>query len=279
MIGLLDADTLLYAACCATEYKSYYHPAFGTFRRKKELAGFLAFNVDEDEPEYIEPTEVRVVKEPIRNTFNVIDGQLERIRKMTDCTRLKVFVARKGPRFRREIEYPVVYKGHRGDKPSNFDEALEYITKAGNATTEVYTVADLEVDDAVAIEHMQSNGKTIIISEDKDLGMIPGWNFNPGREEAKEISLFEADRSFWMQMLTGDRVDDIIGIDGIGPVNAGKILAGAGGNSQMEALVRAEYQKEWPDTWEKLFEANRVLLWILRECSPDRWKEAVKRAS
>jgi 5'-3' exonuclease len=279
MIGLLDADTLLYAACYSTEYRVYFHPAFGTFRRKKELSGFLKFNVDEDDPEFLEPTEVQTVTEPISHTYNIIDANIEKIRRMTDCTRLKIFVARKGPRFRKEIEYPVVYKGGRAEKPTNFQAALDYLTKCGNATTEVYTVADIEVDDAVAIEQMNGKGKTVIITEDKDLKMIPGWNFNPEREERIEISPFEADRNFWIQMLTGDRVDNILGIDGVGPVTAAKMLAGANDASQMEAIVKVEYQKEWPDTWEKMFEANRVLLWILRDIEPDRWKEAVKRAS
>jgi len=64
----------------------------------------------------------------------------------------------------------------------------------------------------------------IICSVDKDLDCISGAHYNPRTKAVYHISPDQADQNYWLQCLTGDTVDNIPGIKGIGPVKAGKIL-------------------------------------------------------
>ena len=67
----------------------------------------------------------------------------------------------------------------------------------------------IEADDLMAI--IQSNpdnaGKTIIVSDDKDLLSCPGKLYRPTRGEKLDISEADADRAFLTQVLTGDSAD------------------------------------------------------------------------
>lgn len=64
----------------------------------------------------------------------------------------------------------------------------------------------------------------IICSVDKDLDCISGAHYNPRRKEVYHISPDQADKHYWLQCLTGDSVDNIPGLKGIGPKKAEKIL-------------------------------------------------------
>ena len=64
-------------------------------------------------------------------------------------------------------------------------------------------------------------------------------------------------------MLTGDRIDNIQGLKGIGPVKAARLLKGLTGDKEMyEAVVEA--YKAAKEPVERVLE-NGCLLWLRRE--------------
>lgn len=88
-------------------------------------------------------------------------------------------------------------------------------------------VNGMEVDDAVAsVRHLvkQKGDIPIVCSVDKDFKQIPGELYNPRTKTITTITEDEAKHNLYLQILMGDRTDNIIGIPGIGPAKAAKIL-------------------------------------------------------
>jgi DNA polymerase I len=111
---------------------------------------------------------------------------------------------------------------------------------------ETRLVKDLEADDVLGIlqtgNHLK--GKKIIVSTDKDMLTIPGWNYNPRSKIRKEIDHQAADFNFFRQVLTGDTVDNYKGVPGIGPKKAHRILDQAipGHPEQLWAVIVETYE-------------------------------------
>jgi 5'-3' exonuclease len=73
----------------------------------------------------------------------------------------------------------------------------------------------------------------VIVSIDKDFKQVPGLLYNPTKDEWTEVSEEEGLLFFYTQLLTGDRVDNIQGVNKIGPKTAEKILEGASTKEEM----------------------------------------------
>lgn len=124
--------------------------------------------------------------------------------------------------FRNDIAVTVPYKGNRKgtDKPVHYHLLREYLVDAWSAT-----VSDgIEADDALAIRATELGDTSVIVSLDKDLDQVPGWHYNFSKKELYHIDPAEGLFRFYKQMLTGDRVDNIQGVRGIGEVKAEKLL-------------------------------------------------------
>ena len=94
--------------------------------------------------------------------------------------------------------------------------------------------------------------------------MIPGWHYNFRKQQKYFTTVEQSDYYFYKQMLTGDRVDNIIGIYGIGDKKAEKLLLGKS-NEEMEEIILKKYRQEFKDNYIKRYWENKQLLWILRE--------------
>lgn len=160
--------------------------------------------------------------------------------------------------FRNEIAVTAPYKGTRkAEKPYHFGLLREYMQKSWGFTE----VEGIEADDKLGIEaYKHEPEETIIVSLDKDLDMIRGNHYNFVREEQYVITEEQAIRNFYLQMLTGDKVDNIIGLAGIGPVKSKKMLADCKTEKEMYDVVLAAYD----NNLDRVVENGR-LLWILRE--------------
>jgi DNA polymerase-1 len=128
--------------------------------------------------------------------------------------------------YRKEI-WPE-YKTHRvTPKPPLMGELIEWCEQSYDCIKE----DRLEADDVVA-DHMSmtyagaSDGIQFIgVSEDKDLLGVPGWLYNPAKDGiAHEVSLEDAIKFFYTQVLTGDSADGYKGVPGVGPVKAAKYI-------------------------------------------------------
>jgi hypothetical protein len=139
-----------------------------------------------------------------------------------NCTEWETFLTGK-TNFRNEYAVTAPYKGNRsGDKPVHYGLLREYLCLGWNGT-----VSDgIEADDAIATRATELYPDAVIVSLDKDFDQVTGWHYNFVKAEKYYITKEEGLLNFYCQFLTGDRIDNIIGVKGIGPVKARKLLEG-----------------------------------------------------
>ena len=125
--------------------------------------------------------------------------------------------------FRNEYAVTAPYKGNRkGEKPIHHALLREYLEYSWNGQ-----VSDnCEADDEIAITATELGDDSIIVSLDKDFDQVQGWHYNFVKRDKYYVTQEEGLLNFYMQFLTGDRIDNIIGVKGIGPVKARKLLEG-----------------------------------------------------
>ena len=166
--------------------------------------------------------------------------------------------------FRYGIAITHPYKGNRKDteKPPHYAALREHLERLEAKVSE-----NQEADDDVAIASTAYSGW--IVHVDKDLDQLPGWHYNPVKKEEYFVTEEEGLRSFYTQLLTGDRVDNIIGLHGIGPKKAEKLLAGATTEQELYRVVVKAYEKAG-ESAERVLE-NGQLLWLSRY-KGQRWE-------
>lgn len=117
-----------------------------------------------------------------------------------------------------------------------------------------------EADDLCGI---QQSSETCIVSIDKDLRQVPGLHFNFVKGIIDEVSELDGSKSFYRSLLTGDRVDNISGISGVGPIKAAKLINHLNTPKEMYNVVVSKYKRN-DKSPESLVQAGQ-LLWIRRE--------------
>lgn len=160
--------------------------------------------------------------------------------------------------FRHEIAVSYPYKGNRTDreKPKFLEYSRWYLKDNYGAVVS----SGQEADDSIAIEATRVGPSCIVASIDKDMLQIPCFHFNFKRNEWHEVDEFDGLRFFYGQMLTGDTADNIIGLNGIGPVKAEKILKDCETEEDLWDAVLSQYD----GNTERLVE-NARLLWLRRQ--------------
>lgn len=157
--------------------------------------------------------------------------------------------------FRKEVSEN--YKGNRkGEKPVLLSFARDYILD--NYISEV--TEGEEADDAIAIQATKLYPNAVIVSIDKDFKQVPCKLYNPNRREWLDIEAWDGLSFFYQQLLTGDRVDNIIGVNGLGPVKAAKLLEGCKTEGEMWKRCVEAYKGDVETA-----RMNGKLLWLRRE--------------
>ena len=87
---------------------------------------------------------------------------------------------------------------------------------------------------------------------------MQGWHYNFVKKEKYYITEEEGLLKFYMQFLVGDRVDNIIGVKGIGPKKAYKLLNGLSEREMFDVCV------EELGSQERAIE-NGILLYLQRK--------------
>jgi hypothetical protein len=170
----------------------------------------------------------------------------------------------------------VDYKANRTQvKPTYYSDVKQYLLD--NYT--VIVANGQEADDAMAQAQWPHvlDGTSVICTIDKDLDMIPGKHYNWKKDATYDVSFAEALTFFYRQMLTGDSVDNIQGVKGIGIKRAEKLLEGAVSEFDLYQRVQEAYINEaekalegalsqyiYDQAMSKLRTAAQ-LLWIRRE--------------
>ena len=173
-----------------------------------------------------------------------------------DCEDYKGFLTGKG-NFRDSIAVTVPYKGQRvSEKPVHLQALRCHLVTSWGFTV----VQGIEADDAVGIAaYAVPEDETIMVHIDKDLNQFRGWHYNYKKKEKYYVTEFEGLHSFYTQILTGDRIDNIVGLKGIGPVKAKKVLEKCTNESELYQAVLKAYEGDQQRVLE-----NGQLLWLQR---------------
>jgi len=164
------------------------------------------------------------------------------------------------------------YKNNRKDfvKPYHYHTVRERLVEEWGAEI----VKGWEADDSTAMEAGEGR---ILVSIDKDLDQVPGyhysWETHNKTKSFYYLSLEEARKNFWTQVLTGDTADNIYGLHRVGPKKAASILQQCETDKDYYEACRKQYEVH--NRLEDL-DKNCELLYLLR--SPDdsweRFKES-----
>lgn len=251
MRALIDGDILLYRACNAVQSRLYIaYDSSGTpvscSSRKRDLpdvvseGGHVSFKITIEEDAFDEATMLYNVM--LKNVLKAVQGK--------PTKHYQVYLTG-GSNYRRAI-YPE-YKAGRPPKPILYKAMLAYVLSLKNHEL----IEGQEADDALGINQTPDS---IICSIDKDLLMVEGRHYNFVKDEFITITKEEGMRNFYKQLLTGDRVDNIPGLHGIGPKKAEKILSECTTEEEMYEAVFEAYEG-----CAQTIERNAQLLWIRRE--------------
>ena len=266
---LIDGDVLVYESSFGAQRNRYTVYVDGgdtrSFNNAKERDAWL-------KPLGLQPEAYRVEKH-----LDVLDEHAAlaicRNKLTALCEKLKadsyhLYLTGKG-NFREEVATLAPYKGNRADveKPVHFAACRGWFENDKHCTVTV----GQEADDAIGIAsyaHWESQASTttiIIASIDKDLRQLPGNHYEWHTEAKFRISEDAADRWFWLQMLMGDKADNIPGIKGLGDVKAAKLLDGMGTRQHRADQVTLQYIKQYGEQWKPWADEVGALLWIRRK--------------
>lgn len=222
--------------------------------------------------------------------WNLVDDLLtNRIRAIEttcDATEPSILYFTGSTNFRNAIATTTPYKQRAGIKPYHFRNIEAYLKSA----YAFFQVEGLEADDLMAIHQtarIEAGDESFVIcTRDKDLravdGMFYSWelgeqpSFGPCRISGYGSIVLAPNRKkligtgtkfFLSQCLTGDVVDSIPGLPGIGPAKAFPILEATSTYAEGLEAVREAYKAAGKDD-EYLLEQGR-LLWMTRHLNED----------
>lgn len=234
---------------------------------------------------------------PFDYVGDLLDNRVANICAMVGATCPPILFLTGNTNFRNEIAKRTKYKDRPSHKPHHYHNLKAYIKGKYD-----YRITEgLEADDLMAIMQTEREAefarlspevqdliRTIICTRDKDLRAVPGWHygwelgnqpqFGPERVESLGRIALSGDRKsikgvgllfFFSQLLTGDKVDSIPGLEGCGPVKAWDILNGS--DTPKEALRRvykAYKEKYGMRAYAEMLEQGR-LLWMTRKLRED----------
>ena len=121
-----------------------------------------------------------------------------------------------------------------------------------------------EADDMLRIwanESRAINQEYVICSIDKDLLCIPGLHFNMKHKTLTEITLSQANRHYYEQLLKGDPTDNIPGVKGVGNVKAAKLISHVDTVEEFQEIVVETYIEVYGEVaWENELLANGKMI-------------------
>ena len=163
----------------------------------------------------------------------------------------RAYLTRSDTNFRKTIDPQ--YKANRKDvpRPRHLPAVQEFLVTYFQAEW----CNGYEADDALGMEQCEVG--TIICSLDKDLKMIPGNHYNWVKKEFSHVTEDQGQLAFFTSTLVGDCSDNIMGVAGIGPVKAARLLTPLD-PSEYYQVCREQYNDD------ERYHRNCQLLWIWR---------------
>lgn len=280
LLNLVDADIFTYAAGFAVEHCEYmaYNTAgklIGHWKGKSDYNKWKKKNFDiEHELDWAEWIE------PLEKSLFIVNRKQKQIRDVTHGAKQKWYLTKGSTLWRNDDATIQGYKDNRKEmrKPKYYDDLREHMIKRMRAKM----CEGLEADDSVAATARNNPGEVIITSGDKDLRTIAGLHLNPSKlkDGIEFVSELEACRFIYIQMLTGDKIDNIKGLSGTrqapgwGPVKAGNAINQFITEYDMAKYVAQQYKATHPAgcinindehmTWEEMLVETANLLFLRR---------------
>lgn len=192
-------------------------------------------------------------------TTEMLDWFLQSIEDKLQPSEHKLILSGK-TNFRTEVDPN--YKISRKDKPKPryYNALREFAVDHLGA----YMTVGKEADDELGI---LQNSDTCLCSIDKDCLQVPGYHYRLKKDWSKNeliyVSEDEAWFNFFKQVCTGDAVDCVSGLKGIGPVKAEKALKDKTKEEMLETTQEL-YKKEFGDNWFSFFDKTCRLIFIQR---------------
>lgn len=258
-IALVDADTIAFTAALNSQEESELLPReFYSDEEWKKLTELNSFN--ELEGTYRQAN----VEAGVINA----KGKIQRILDKTGCKDVYL-VFSGGHNFRYDV-FPE-YKANRDRTltPAGLSEIRDELLKLYDGKL----CDGHEADDEVVYLKEKFPDKYILCALDKDvINSIEGKHFNyyESALHKKEMKWVEVDRHttlIWryLQTLTGDTTDNIIGLKGIGPKTAEKILACCCSHAELWNAVCEAYESKGRTRDEALINLNLVDMKLLQD--------------
>lgn len=196
-----------------------------------------------------------------------VDGLLEYILEETlvfpDQSDYQVFLSG-SENFRYDIAKAAPYKANRSGKPK--PAFLPLLREHAVQSWGAIVSEGEEADDLIAKAVTQEGPTACVASVDKDMLQLNCWHFNFVKREWKFVDDFDGLTFFYQQILMGDSADNILGLDGVGPKTAQKMLK----DCTTERELYDVCLKAYGGSKDRVVENGR-LLWLRRE-SGELWE-------
>tara|TARA_B110000014_G_scaffold261465_1_gene253237 strand:+ start:530 stop:1354 length:825 start_codon:yes stop_codon:yes gene_type:complete len=252
--------------------------------------------IDADLVAYESASAAEMTEDGIRRNFDYVvqrvEDTIEFIVEYAGCSSYSLYITGKD-NFRHDIATLKPYKGNRKKEKPFYLEATRKLLEGMGAI-----VCDgMEADDMLAVEAKRREPESFVIcSRDKDLRMIPCWQYSwevgnqPewGPQLVDELGELHVRRStkilksgeqsnaitkiwgtglmwFYCQMITGDTTDNISGLEGKGAGLAYEILPPCKNEEELMRAVYAEYEKKYGELAEERMLEQGRLLWMHNE--------------
>jgi len=222
-IALIDADTITFATCSVLSSTEELLPrsmySDGEWEQIEQDPGF---NKENHTLSFLD------MEEAIIHSEEKIDFILER----TGCIDFELHFTRG----RKSFPYTLVdpnYKGNRDDKLAPYGLGDLKNAMVDKYPDKAFNNTEWEADHIVVCKKRDNYDKYVLCAVDKDvLKALPGKMFNYYQSTLYKIDMKwienteeEAMKRYYVQTLTGDTGDNVIGLRGIGPKKAEKALA------------------------------------------------------
>lgn len=250
-VALVDGDELAYKVghLCQETFK--------VLRNNKDLVDYY-FDckqdaiewLEEDQGDYWEIIELVLPRDPITVKFQ-LSRIIHFIKERTKCKEVEVYLTSDDKNnFRYKLATLLPYKGNREEvrRPYYWAEIRAHLMDEYNGVIET----DCEADDGLSKAQYAYRRKKVhscIVSQDKDLKMVPGAHFNIPKNELFDVTEEEAIKFFYKQLLVGDSTDNIYGIYRIGMTTADKMIESLNTTDEVKLwkYCLEQYQKALDD--------------------------------
>lgn len=230
--------------------------------------------------------------EPVSHSCHALRRMMTEFLEELGISEYQIYISGKG-NFRDDVAMSQGYKANRSrDKPTNYGEMRDFLKQHMGAVE----VDGMEADDRVSMllweDWVQAGGdkhkcEVVCCSVDKDLNNTPGWHYQSNKRRLFFLNDRQSLRHFWLQMLSGDKVDNIKGLPdgtdwirnefglrkypGFGDASAKKVLAKSETAEQAEIDVITcyiswgDYEGLDKESIKEYIIENGTLLWMVRD--------------